>query len=263
VQFAGARHREPAVRFCLCWIAPTWIVFELVATKLPHYVLPTYPAVACLTAAALLAPATRTAGRWAVYIMRAYGALWLLVGVALAGLLPLAAWMLESRLDPVGILTLFAVAPLLGLTLWLLDRSRGMKAVSCAAAAALILFASAYAYQLPRLRAIWISPRIAEAVARVRPCAATTVASTPYTEPSLVFLLGTGTVLTDAQGAARHLLQDPDGALALVGADQREAFLGFLKDAKFAPAELDHIRGLNYSTGKRLDLTLYGASRAG
>ncbi|MCB2079434.1 MAG: glycosyltransferase family 39 protein, partial [Novosphingobium sp.] len=26
------------VRFLLCWIVPSWIVFELVATKLPHYV---------------------------------------------------------------------------------------------------------------------------------------------------------------------------------------------------------------------------------
>ena len=56
---------------------------------------------------------------------------------------------------------------------------------------------------------------------------------------------------------------DPACALALVGADQRDAFLGLLKDAKFAPAELDHISGLNYSTGKRLDLILYGAPRAG
>ena len=72
--FVWARRREPAVRFCLCWIAPTWIVFELVATKLPHYVLPTYPAIACLAAAGLLAP-TRSAGRdGRVYLMRAFAA---------------------------------------------------------------------------------------------------------------------------------------------------------------------------------------------
>ncbi|MGE0259254.1 MAG: ArnT family glycosyltransferase [Alphaproteobacteria bacterium] len=263
VPFAWARRREPAVRFCLCWIAPTWLVFELVATKLPHYVLPTYPAIACLAAAALLAPSAKAAGRWAVYAMRAWGGLWLLLGGALAALLPIAAWVLEARIDAVGILTALAVVPLLGFTLSLLGRGRRLPAVACAAGAALILFASSYAYQLPRLRAIWISPRVAEAVARVRPCPTTTVASTPYTEPSLVFLLGTRTILTDAQGAARHLVEDPACALALVGADRRDAFLGFLRDAGFAPAELDHIRGLNYSTGKRLDLILYGAPRAG
>ena len=263
VPFAWARRREPAVRFCLCWIAPTWLVFELVATKLPHYVLPTYPAIACLTAAALLAPATKAAGLWTVYAMRAYGALWLFLGIALAVLLPLAAWVLEARLDPVGILTALIVAPLLGLTLLSLDNGQRTRAVFCGVGAALILFASAYAYQLPQLRTIWVSPAVAEAVTRVRPCAATTVASTPYTEPSLVFLLGTRTVLTDARGAARHLLQDPDCALALVGADQRDAFLGFLRDAKFVPAELDRIGGLNYSNGKRLELILYAAPRAG
>jgi 4-amino-4-deoxy-L-arabinose transferase-like glycosyltransferase len=263
VPFAWARRREPEVRFCLCWIAPTWLVFELVATKLPHYVLPTYPAIACLTAAALLAPAARAAGRGAVYAMRSWAGLWLLLGVALAALLPVAAWMLEARVDWVGILTAFAVIPLLVVVVWLLDKGRRMPAVACAAGAALILFASAYAYQLPHLRTIWVSPRVAEAVARVRPCAATTVASTPYTEPSLVFLLGTRTVLTDTRGAAEHLLRDPACALALVGADQRAAFLALLKDAGFAPVELDHMSGLNYSTGKRLDLTLYGAPRAG
>jgi 4-amino-4-deoxy-L-arabinose transferase-like glycosyltransferase len=263
VPFVWARRREPAVRFCLCWIAPTWIVFELVVTKLPHYVLPTYPAIACLTAAALLAPAATTIGRWAMYAMRAYAGLWLLLGLALATLLPAAAWVLEARLDWVGILTVLAVAPLLGLTLLLLDKGRRMPALASAVGAALILFGSSYAYQLPRLRTIWLSPQIAESVARVRPCASTTVASTPYTEPSLVFLLGTGTVLTDARGAAEHLLRDPACALALVGADRREAFQQLLREAGFAPAELDRIHGLNYSNGRRLDLILYGAPRAG
>mgnify|MGYP000944415120 CR=1 FL=1 len=38
-------HRsERRVRFCLAWIIPTWLIFELIVTKLPHYVLPVYPA---------------------------------------------------------------------------------------------------------------------------------------------------------------------------------------------------------------------------
>src|SRR6185312_8965333 len=41
--------REPAVQFLLAWLIPSWIVFELVLTKLPHYVLPLYPAIAILS----------------------------------------------------------------------------------------------------------------------------------------------------------------------------------------------------------------------
>src|SRR5205823_13148825 len=42
--------REPGAKFLLAWIVPSWIVLELVVTKLPHYVLPAYPAIAILIA---------------------------------------------------------------------------------------------------------------------------------------------------------------------------------------------------------------------
>ncbi len=35
--------REPGARFLLAWLIPSWLVFEAVMTKLPHYVLPLYP----------------------------------------------------------------------------------------------------------------------------------------------------------------------------------------------------------------------------
>src|SRR5262245_14244886 len=43
-----AERRERPVRFLLAWLVPAWIVFEVVVTKLPHYVLPLYPAIAIL-----------------------------------------------------------------------------------------------------------------------------------------------------------------------------------------------------------------------
>ncbi|MGE3160046.1 MAG: ArnT family glycosyltransferase, partial [Xanthobacteraceae bacterium] len=45
-----AARREPETKFLLAWLVPSWIVFELVVTKLPHYVLPLYPAIAILIA---------------------------------------------------------------------------------------------------------------------------------------------------------------------------------------------------------------------
>jgi hypothetical protein len=108
-----------------------------------------------------------------------------------------------------------------------------------------------------------MSPRIAEAVARVQPCAETIVATVPYAEPSLVFLLGTATKLTDIPGAAAHLLHDPACALVLVGTQERTEFLSLMAAAKVEPREIDRIRGINYSNGKSLELILYAASPAG
>src|SRR5438445_39912 len=45
--------REPGAQYLLAWLIPSWIVFEAVLTKLPHYVLPLYPAIAILTVGAL------------------------------------------------------------------------------------------------------------------------------------------------------------------------------------------------------------------
>ena len=45
--------REPGARFLLAWLIPSWLVFEAVMTKLPHYVLPLYPAIAILIAGIL------------------------------------------------------------------------------------------------------------------------------------------------------------------------------------------------------------------
>ena len=42
--------KEPGAQFLLAWLIPSWLVFEAVMTKLPHYVLPLYPAIAILMA---------------------------------------------------------------------------------------------------------------------------------------------------------------------------------------------------------------------
>jgi hypothetical protein len=225
--------------------------------------LPTYPAIACLAAASLVVAERRGVARWAVYLIRGFAALWLIVGIALACGLPIAVWLLEARVDAVGVLAAVIVMPLLAFTLLLLNSNRPIRALACAGMAALVLFVSAYAYELPRLRTIWMSPRIADAVARSRPCAGTTVATVPYAEPSLVFLLGTATKLTDIRGAAAHLVHDPACALALIGAQERPEFLSLMAAAKIEPREVDRIRGIDYSNGKSLDLILYAASPAG
>ena len=83
--FVWTHRREPAVRFLLCWIIPSWIVFEIVKTKLPHYVLPMFPAIACLAAMALFSPRTSVKPwlRWALFV---YAATWAALSVALSGL---------------------------------------------------------------------------------------------------------------------------------------------------------------------------------
>ena len=260
VAFAWARRRTAAMRFLLAWILPTWLAFELVRTKLPHYVLPTYPAIACVVAAALFLGA-RGAGRLWTWLARANAALWLLValGLALAG--PVLLWRLEGRLAPLPVLAGLAALPLCVGALRAAARRQPRAAVAYAAAAALLLQVNAFELVLPQLHSIWLSPRIVAAVRAARPCPDSVVASASYSEPSLVFLLGRQTRLITPAQSADYLLAGPRCNLVLIDRRQQPEFLGRLAAADTTPLALAQVEGLNYSTGKWLDLTLYGGPK--
>jgi 4-amino-4-deoxy-L-arabinose transferase-like glycosyltransferase len=52
-RFTSTRGRDAEV-FLFCWAVPTWLAFELIVTKFPHYILPIYPAIALFTARCVL-----------------------------------------------------------------------------------------------------------------------------------------------------------------------------------------------------------------
>ena len=256
IPFAWAERRRPAVVFALAAILPHWIVYELIATKLPHYVLPAYPAIACVTAAALLAPRP---ARWrsARAAIALYGALWTVAGLAFAVAGPLLLWRLQGEVSAVAIADAAVAAGLVvAATVLLLCRAR-LAAFGASALAATTIYASLFLLVLPELGTIWLSPRIADTVRLVRPCPDSVLASVSFSEPSLVFLAGRRTKLVPAAAAAGFLAADRACGLALVGTRDEGAFRAALTVPVRPLATID---GINYSNGRRLHLTLYRAA---
>ena len=258
IPFAWAERRRPAVVFALAAILPDWIVYELIATKLPHYVLPAFPAIACLTAAALLAPraASRPVAR-ALLVL--YGALWAIAGLAFAIAGPLLLWRLQGEVSAGAIAAAAIASAFVIAASVLLARGLRLPAFGAAAAAAITLYASLFLLVIPSLGSIWLSPRIADTVRLVRPCPDSVLASVSFSEPSLVFLAGRDTKLVPAAAAARFLAADRTCGLALVGTRDERAFQAALTVPVRPLATID---GINYSNGRRLHLTLYAASGA-
>lgn len=227
--------REPGTRFLLAWVVPAWIVFELVITKLPHYVLPLYPAIAILTAGALDS-GVLSRNRWLVrgtsgwFLMPLIFCLAAIVGEIFIGrqfdLLP---WPLAAG------------AMIVGLLAWRLYESDGAERSLLRAAAASILIAGAvYGLIAPSMTPLFPSVMLAQ-VQQEADCADPVSASAGFHEPSLVFLAGTQTVLADAAGAADFLLQG-GCRFAFIDARQERSF------ARRAEAI-----GLRYSTGPRIE----------
>ena len=76
---------DPRLAFLLAWYLPYWIVCELLPTKLPHYMLPAYPALLLLVGWYLTERATLgVAPRWQVWLSHAarFGVIVVTAGLA-------------------------------------------------------------------------------------------------------------------------------------------------------------------------------------
>ena len=247
--------REAAVRFCLCWILPFWLVLELTPTKLPHYILPTFPALALLIAMAVQAAEAgefRWLHHWASRALYIVG-LSLIGGFAvLAFLLPI---MTGNGFVWAGLVPILAVAAVSLYTVPRLWRGQIRPALLASAFAAPLVFAPVLSVVAPAVNQLWISREIGRQVAALDLPAGTHFFASGYTEPSLAFYLGSGLRLTSpaAQGAGL-----PEQSwLAVIRDDRVEKFRESMVRHGFAVRAVGTVSGLNYSRGRRTTVTLF------
>ncbi|WP_416898737.1 MAG: ArnT family glycosyltransferase [Minwuia sp.] len=242
------------VLLLLGWALLTWIVFALTPTKLAHYVLPAYPALAILAVAALndVDPGGARWWRWIAFT------LWGLVTLALAAAMPVLVIGLGQHLfDPwwfSGVILLPAIFA--GARLALARRAAAWQLVAILLCAG-IFSGIVFGRFLPGLTPVFVSPRIAEFLPERPGCERPFLASAGFSEPSLVFLTETRTELTGGAGAAQHLAAHPDCGVAAVEQRQLQAFLDRVAASGQKVLAVGAVEGFNYARGKRVLITLY------
>ncbi len=254
------RRTEPGVRFLLAWAGAWWLAVEAVPTKLPHYVLPAYPALAILAALWLVAPKQEQQQGWRRWLPL-ISAFQFLIGLAVITAAPVMLPRLYGDGSPDirhgwPVLAAAGAAGLCGLAaLIIFLTGRRLMALVPALLAALILIPALTAGVGPGLSHLWVSERLAALVARDRQASDPAVMLAGYEEPSLMFALGADTVLTDGRGAAE--LGANKGGLALVEDGERPRFLARLAELEDSAAAVDDLSGYNYSHGGPVHVTLY------
>lgn len=261
---AAARHvlprwREAGILFCLAWLVPSWAVFEIASTKLPHYPMVLYPAIALLIGYALT-----TVQETEYRGFRLAGAgIYAAVGITAVVLL-LA---LTRQYSSAGLVIwhylaagLICTVALLAALLVVFKRSR--QAVFAAIFASALLGWGAFEGVLPTLDRLALTPRLAKMLDQNdahplkdnRP----PVGLVGYHEPSAVFTLGTETRLLTPVEAAIWITAAPD-RVVVVTDNEQNAFLSALPNHKTA-IPVASIEGFNYSKNRNHRLTLYRLS---
>jgi 4-amino-4-deoxy-L-arabinose transferase-like glycosyltransferase len=241
---------EPGVRFALCWLIPSWIVFELVPTKLPHYTLPCFGALAWLMAAALRQPLGPRV-RWIGAGIAAAVAVGFVVAAALAaaayGQPPSWVWV---------VLIALSMATAAVCAIYFTGRGRPGLAAALTCAFGVLGHACLVGGLAPTLSGVWLSERVAQQVtaAGSQGFSKGPTAVAGYAEPSLVFALGAPTELGSAKRAADAI---GEGRMAVVEQRQDAAFRRSIAAGSVSAHVAGTVKGLDYSTGHAQILRLY------
>ena len=242
--------REPGAQFLLAWLVPSWIVFEIVITKLPHYVLPLYPAIAILLVGAL---ERRVLSR-TPWIVR--GTSWWFVVPALFSVAAVVG-AISLTLQPTFLAWPFAAgAMIFGLfAWWLYDDNEAERSILNAIVASWFLSVVVYGVVLPSLSPLFPSVELARALRNVE-CVGPRAAAAGYHEPSLVFITGTSTLLTDGSGAADFLGQG-SCRFALIESRQERAFAQRAEAIGLRYNVATRIDGYNFSQGRQISVAVF------
>ena len=252
---------QPRQRAILwAWMVPTFVMMSLVATKLPHYILPIYPALAIVCGAAIQA---KLAGRlsdkdrdW----LR--GGIWFFgpVNFLLAGALMIGPWFLGGKLFILtGTLAGLFLLILGEVTVRLQRQERVAQAAGVLIVGVCVAMVGVAFVLLPQVeQRLKPSPQLALHVGEYDP--AVDVVTAGYDEPSLVFYLNRPAdrplafLGTDPQNVATWAAQPSHGKLVITSEVLEETRQRF---GDLGLVELWRMPTINYSArGKRKELVV-------
>jgi len=251
------------IRLQMCWVIPFWIILEIVPTKLTHYSLPLFPALAIMSGGAAMAllyvDGFKTSRRVSSFIF-------LVISVLICTALLIVQTLYGP--EPRSLFLIAGVSLLLALiaafSLW---TGRAALAFIAMLASAIPLSGTAYHHVLPSLETLLVTQNIQKSFTRHNikmPINGGEIIYSPhYTEPSLIYHFGKSTRLGDQVDLNSASLAPKSILLLDRKSDQtRELMIEAVSAGSknnLCWTELDIVKGLNYSKGKEVEIAILRA----
>ncbi|MEM1286750.1 MAG: glycosyltransferase family 39 protein [Pseudomonadota bacterium] len=258
IPFAIATWRDKGTRFLVAWIVPTLLIFELSATKLPHYILPIYPAIA-IFAARMIVYEKLPQARWAILPH-----LLLIVPPLLAAFaLPAVLFYYGDGISPRGLLLCLAGATIMVLAWLFVTRGRARATLVTTIIGTLLLYWGAFGHHVPAARTIWITPQLAAALDTLS-CGDPDVMTLGYREPSLVLMTRTDLRMVTDPAAVAEFLSQGGCRAAFVTEPEAEAVRRQLEQAQSGvPVRtIGQVEGININGGDELVIRVLASDAA-
>jgi 4-amino-4-deoxy-L-arabinose transferase-like glycosyltransferase len=149
-----------------------------------------------------------------------------------------------------------AAAAIFGLfAWWLYDDNNAERSLLNAVTAAFFMYAAAFGIFLPSLTPLFPAVELGKMLRSVE-CAQPRAAVVGYEEPSLIFMLGTKTLPTDASGAADFLAQG-GCRFALIEYRAERAFAQRAEAIGLRYVLKTRVDGYNYSIGRPTEIAVF------
>ena len=248
--------RDRLTRFLVSWLIPFWLILELTPTKLPHYILPIFPALILLILLGISSPPSGHP------ILKKISKIFRIIVIVFTILLAIAFIYISLRFSSnivIFLISLFLALMIfssiicgnifyLNLNKHKLSPLFGMAIF--AGISNLILFSAI----IPNLDKIHITPKIVKYINSLdfKP---DTIVSTGYHEPSLVFSLGRDTLLLKANETALVLIEG-DNTLAIVEDRKLKQVNKTLEKFNRKVESLISIDGYNLAKGQKIIIHL-------
>jgi 4-amino-4-deoxy-L-arabinose transferase-like glycosyltransferase len=244
---AWQNRRDPLIRFCFAAVIGPWLMFEIVRTKLPHYLMPVFPPLALLTADVIVRclrgekdDLRRTGFVVAVTVIG-------IVVVVLGGAAVGGAVHFHEPLWPAAALAtagcVFAI--LIIATFRARFPREGLLAMGFGAA---IVYLVLFGIYLPRASFLHLSKRTADILVQNGATREGQVEMLDYKEPSLAFYQG-GTIRENSAMALSHDLLNHASPWLVV---TTEVLAKTPPDVQARLEEVGSARGLAYADGGRI-----------
>ena len=256
ILYAWVYRKQRLTTFLLAWLIPIWVFFEIMPTKLPQYVLPTFPVIALLIALGV----REWNGRLAHKYLNAYLSLWFIVTILLAVACVVLPYLLIRTIDVYQIILVSSIIIIsAGIIYWIkgglcYQASFGIIILS------LVYYPILFTKILPGLKPLWMSASIAQKTPKNRVKSKMPLLVAGYAEPSLVFNFNTNLIKFTNNYNAFMDITKHQGQLLLIDSSEWNAIS---KSTHQQSVVLERFPGFNYNKGRWTELVLIDYKKNG